>query len=312
MKPLPFCDRKAMNGYWIDTLGLTRKTRRFQDLEKSFGPDIRFARLPEAILRYKDVGTGDQTLLITPDAPNTIEHYDRLCDLLENDFRIVILELPGFGFSLPTKKDFLFTLEEASQSVVSFLQKLRLKSAVVCFPCVAGFVALRVAHKRPDWVDSIVNVQTPSWQEQKKWAKRVDVKGMIATPVLGQLLVKSNKRRIARKWYHAALPHGADDGVFYAICRHALDQGAQFSLASAFQGFFRDSDFRHNERFAGRAVALWGDADRSHKETHKESSLEALENGELIHLPETGHFPELERPEWFARLLIERFKAQKK
>ena len=200
-----------MKGIRIDTRSLIKKRDKFYRLAGSFAPEIKFIELPGAIIRYQIIGSGNRSVVFIPDAPNTIEHYERLCNILKNDCKVIVLELPGFGFSIPANKNFSFSLNEAVQTVIDFFDALLLKNCVVCFPCVAGYIALEMAKKRPELISTIINVQTPSWDEEKKWAKRVDFKGLIGTPVIGQWLMKVFKKTIAKHWYKIALPKNKYD-----------------------------------------------------------------------------------------------------
>ncbi len=56
------------------------------------------------LIRVLDTGGHKHPLLIVPDGPCVIEHYADLIDLLSPDFRVVCLDLPGFGFSYPSLK----------------------------------------------------------------------------------------------------------------------------------------------------------------------------------------------------------------
>src|SRR5207244_1817669 len=136
------------------------------------GDGVRFVELPQATLRVRVAGTGPVALVIVPDPPNVIEHYDRLIALLAPHLR------------------------------------------VVCW-------------------------QTPAWSEALGWVRRIDRRGLLQTPWLGQLAMSFGKRRVARGWYRAALPPGADPAPFLAPALAAFERGSTYCLASAFQAACR-------------------------------------------------------------------------
>lgn len=296
-----------MNGYWIDTKNASKKIKKFKALSDKFDKHTHFLDCGNATLRYKKIGNGKNTIIINPDPPNIIEHYDELCTLLENHFQIIIVELPGFGFSVTSKKKFSFTLDEATQTVISFLEKLEIKQAIFSFPCVAGFIPYKIEELKPDLVKNIIAVQTPSWEEEIKWANRIDSKNIIKRPIIGQLLLKLKKHKIAKTWYKFALPKDAHDPKYYKTCCHALDNGGQYALASGLQGFFKDSKFQQKQKINKNALAFWGQKDRTHKRTEKESTKNYFEKIEIINFEDAGHFPDLEYPKEFSDILIKKF-----
>ncbi len=50
-------------------------------------------------IRAYDSQSDKEAILFAPDGPNMIEHYQGLITDLEKYYRVIIFELPGFGFS---------------------------------------------------------------------------------------------------------------------------------------------------------------------------------------------------------------------
>jgi pimeloyl-ACP methyl ester carboxylesterase len=51
---------------------------------------------------------------------------------------------------------------------------------------------------------------------------------------------------------------------------------------------------------------VWGAKDHSHKHTDPRSLHELVPEAEIVHFEDCGHFPDIEQPERFAALLIEK------
>ncbi|MCB9080490.1 MAG: alpha/beta hydrolase [Lewinellaceae bacterium] len=293
-----------MQATWLDTLLLRSKKQHFLSQEQRFASGIGYADLGDFLIRYQLVGEpGKPIIVFSPDPPNVIEHYADLIALLQPDFQVLIFEMPGFGFSLPTRTGFTFTLGEAVQLTSRFFDELHIQRAHLCFPCVTGFVATELARQRPDLVGKIIVVQTPSWEEQARWAKRIDFKGIMATPFLGQFFLQSRKRWIAKQWYRVALPRESTDDRFNTTSQNAFDQGACYCLASGLQGFFQHSAPPSAEPLFANALVVWGDRDRTHRHTDKATVPATFNASQVQHFDRAGHFPELEFPEQFAALL---------
>lgn len=291
-----------MDAGWIDRTLMQRQLPRLQSNSYHPGrPGLRHIEMEEALVRLRDAGRGPQTIVFTPDPPNVIEHYDRLFELLSPSHRVICLEIPGFGLSIP-RRGFSFAFDAQVRLAAKVLEKLRAAPCTVAFPCVAGQMALRLAGERPDLVSRIVLIQTPSWPEQIAWYRRVDPQGRLGTPVLGQLILAVAKRRIARGWYDICTPDAATAARFDAVAQAGFDEGAGYSLASAFQKLAAEPEPAFGD-VKQPGLALWGLKDRTHRRTDRRSSLVHLPGGEYLEFEGAGHFPELEEPERFCQAL---------
>jgi pimeloyl-ACP methyl ester carboxylesterase len=258
--------------------------------------------LPRATMRVRVAGRGAHTIAIVPDPPNVIEHYDRLIALLAEDAGVVCLEAPGFGFSVP-KGDFDFGLDAQVDTIAALLARLGFGRYALAFPCFAGLIAVRLAAHYPELVSHLVLIQTPSWSEEMGWVRQVDARGMLQTPVVGQLVTSFGKRRVARAWYRAALPRDADPAPFLRPAIDAFDHGAAYCLASAFQAAARQPEPRLRAVHQP-ALVVWGGADRTHRRTDKRSILAYAPHADWTQFDAAGHFPDLEQPERFRDELL--------
>jgi pimeloyl-ACP methyl ester carboxylesterase len=231
-----------------------------------------------------------------------VEHYDAVIELLHRRYRVVCWEMPGFGFSRPAR-GFGFTPAEYERVTEELLDDVGLSGSVLAFPCVWGYVALRLAARRPDLVRGLVLAQAPHWSEEVAWAGRLDRTGMLGRPYVGQLVMAVSSRRVARDWYRIALPRDTSAPITAAFTDPAvavLRAGGLFCLASLTQAWFgpgAPSAVEDRLLAPQPAVLMWGVADRSHRRSDPESALAYLPAGRVVPYADGGHFPELERPE---------------
>ena len=288
-----------LDGSLFDTVSLPGKHAR---LRRGYAARSRegigFLALPDCTLRYRITGTGPQTIVFCTDPPVPLELYDELIAQLAPDFRVVVVEPPGFGFSLP-RFGMDFSAESGTRALIALLDHLRLGPAILAFPCVPAYIALLIAAQRPELVSALVLMQAPCWREELRWKQRRDPKNILGRPWIGQLLLRLLRRNRAGQWYALALGQRQLRAPFTAETLRGLDHGAYFSLASAFQKFLTEEAPQFG-RITQPALVVWGDADRSHAETDKDSIRELLPQVQILHWPQTGHFPELEAPQEFA------------
>ena len=292
-----------MNARWVDNLLLRGKRKAFVSRNNRVRSDCAFLELPNALIRYRVVGKGPKTIVFVPDPPNVIEHYDELANLLQEEYQVVILELPGLGFSLPAQLTFDYSLASYADITAEFLAQLGFAASVLAFPCVWGYVAIKVAEKHPALVSGIVTMQAPAWEQELAWAKRIDRYNIVNKPFWGQLTMLLADKWVARKWYEYALPKHKYEAAFYRLSAAKLQQGGCFCLASLTQGLFQQPTQPTFGKLAVPALAIWGDLDRSHKKSDPDSAAAFFSKADVHHFDGCGHFPELESPAAFVHVL---------
>jgi pimeloyl-ACP methyl ester carboxylesterase len=288
-----------MNASLLDSSRLSFRRVPTPDLGAGFD-GFTVVDLPTARLRLLDRGHG-RTVVLIPDPPNLIEHHATMIRALERHCRVICFDPPGFGFSRP-KRGFGFTVDDQAAVIVSLFERLQIREVVLGATCLLGFVAARVAKLRPDLIDRLVLGQVPSEAEARRWMHRVDFKGMVGTPVIGQLLMMTLPSRIAKSWYGAALPKGAPIAPMFEPTRRAFRAGAAYCLASSFQAL----DAAPVPDISGLEQAVtvcWGSEDRTHRRTDPRSFLEHVSHARHVTFEGCGHFPDLERPDEFIALM---------
>jgi pimeloyl-ACP methyl ester carboxylesterase len=263
---------------------------------------IRFMDLGLSVIRYRIAGhdsgnaihnrKNKPVIVFQTDPPVVIEHYDYLVDLLSKDYIVIVFETPGFGFSVPSVRlDYSYTTSVSLTE--QFLAKLNLGPVSLVAPCVLGFSGIGIAEKRPDLVSHLILSQVPNWTEMLKWKDERDPKGLLSKPVISQILLKMLKKSRTTLWFKAALGKRDLFDHFNAIAQQAYQHGATFNLASGFQRLLI-GESPLPASITAKTLFLWGDKDRSHCNTCKDSSLEMIPHACSVHIPEAGHFPELE------------------
>jgi pimeloyl-ACP methyl ester carboxylesterase len=264
-------------------------------------PNVSFLHTSFGALRLRDSGGRFPSIIFACDAPNVVEHYDAIFSLLSTSYRLICLEMPGFGFSYPSPT-FDFSMRQYVDVAALVIERLNSGPVTVMFPCAWSYVAFQLAAERPALIERLIVTQCPCWDEEQAWSKRIDTNGMLRTPVIGQLLLATNQKRIADAWYGAALPKGRAADDFAGPARKVLSNGGIFCLASLMQTWFhvKNPSFLVNQP----TVVMWGSSDRTHRHSNPNSVLQYLKSGMVLTSPELGHFPELENPDSFKALLF--------
>ena len=133
----------------------------------------------------------------------------------------------------------------------------------------------------------------------------MDIKGLLSTKFIGQILMILGKNFMTRKWFNLASGSNTAAKSFIDQSITCNKNDAAFSLASALQELFYNvgSDPLHHVALDQPALILWGCKDRSHKSTDKRAVLQYIgtKDVEFKEYDSVGHFPDLEQEDEFIR-----------
>jgi pimeloyl-ACP methyl ester carboxylesterase len=256
-------------------------------------------------LRLFDSASAKSCVVFVPDGPNVVEHYATLIRILAPELRVVCFDMPGFGFSLPGPS-YRHSLDQGASAILAVLDRLEIASATLAFSCANGFYALRAARMAAPRISSLFLSQTPSLDAMHAWTDRV-IPWPLRVPVVGQTVAWLSRYKAAHGWYDIALPKTTDREPFRQPARQALAGGGCFCLAGVVQGLSRESA-ASVKGVSIPCTMIWGGKDRSHRYTKAESLLECVPHAEIVHFDDCGHFPDLEAPERYAKLLLDHVK----
>lgn len=252
--------------------------------------ECKFFETPKVVFRYREKGSG-QTIVFAADPPITIEHYDELLEVFSQKYRVIIVELPAMGFSI-AKGNFSFDFENTNNEIAAFLRYIAGPKAILAFSCVAGLAALDIATRFEDLVSELILIQTTDWGGFLKWKASRDPKNILGKPVVGQIMMKKLAVSRVTTWLEFSMGKKEKLESFSNCACHALNNGAQWAMASAFQCYLSGENPLKTPKQP--ISILWGLKDKSHPKSSIESSYNVGKNVEIWELDELGHFPELE------------------
>jgi len=241
-------------------------------------------------IRVRELGrgaAGRPTIVLAADPPNVIEHLAEAAAGLASRYRVVCIELPGFGFSDP------------HASLDQLLVELDAAPYALALPCVAGLVSASLAAKHRDVVSHVIGIQAPGLDGVRAWVQRVDRRGVLRTPVVGQAVVAMTRRKLARGWYDVALADPARRAAFLDGALTSFDRGATYPLATALQSVARRSP---PPPIVQPTLLVWGGRDPTHRKTPRDG---LAPGARVVELATAGHFPELEDTRGFVAAVAE-------
>lgn len=134
--------------------------------EKYCDEASQFVKILGAEVHYKDEGKG-YPLVLLHGANSSLHTWDRWSELLSPYYRLIRVDIPGFGITGPT------TLDEYSvDNAVVFLQKffnhLGIDSCYLCGNSLGGWISWEFAIKHPEMVKKLVLIDAAGFIDLKR------------------------------------------------------------------------------------------------------------------------------------------------
>ena len=122
-------------------------------IEQKVPVDGDFIDVPGARLHYVDCGTGPAIVMLHGMGAQLRNYTYGVADALAADFRVVLVDRPGSGYSAPTR-DQLGILGQAA-TIAALIERLELDRPLLVGHSLAGAIALGVATHHPNTIGGL-------------------------------------------------------------------------------------------------------------------------------------------------------------
>jgi pimeloyl-ACP methyl ester carboxylesterase len=138
-------------------LGPIQFDKSARQLERTYtNEDSAFVQVGDSRIHYRDEGPRDApTLLALHGSYSSLHTWDKWVDELSEEFRIVRLDMPGFGLTGP-RTDGKHTLSYLVETVERFCDELGLSNINLAGSSLGGGVSWRLTVDRPDLVERLL------------------------------------------------------------------------------------------------------------------------------------------------------------
>lgn len=242
------------------------------------------------MVAYDDRGTGD-AMLFVHGHPFDRRMWGPQLDALQDELRVVALDLPGYGGSPP--RGTTITMRELATAAIELLDDLQIERATVVGLSMGGLVAMELGLGWPDRVDGLVLAATtaapvtPEEAEHRRdLADRVEREGPLALVV-----------EMAARLFGPVARHDPE------LLRAVLDMMVSTppgGAAAALRGRAERPDYATLlQELTVPALVVAGRHDAYAAGGVTEQLIGALPDPDVVHFEQSGHLPNLEEPERF-------------
>ncbi|HSU66720.1 MAG TPA: alpha/beta fold hydrolase [Tepidisphaeraceae bacterium] len=257
-------------------------------------------------LRYRDTGDGPPLLLLHG-IGQSLEDWNEQHDRLSLTHRVISLDLPGFAYSQRPKVP--ATLQGLAKVLPDFLDALEIADPVgVIGNSLGGAVAMSFAVAHPRRVSSLVLANSAGFGKDVTIALR-----LLAVKPIGARLIKptiANSTRTLQSIFHNQ-SLATEERIAHAFTlaqrpEHAatlLDIAQDLGTFRGVRPEWREKLLRQMSELDIPVLVVWGDSDQVLPSHHLRAAIASLPHAKTHVFAETGHMPQIERPDQFAALV---------
>jgi pimeloyl-ACP methyl ester carboxylesterase len=255
----------------------------------------RFAEIDGVRIHYQEKGVGTPLVLLHGFTSSTYSWKD-VFDPLSRTFRVVAVDLKGFGFS--GKPDGDYTRRAQAQLVIHLLDNLKIDKAWLVGNSMGGEVALNVALINPQHVAGLILIDTAG----------VEVRGggslapaYVRIPFVGRVLsalaLTSDKlvREGLEKSFFDDAKVTAERVAYYH--RPLKTRGGQLAALRARTQADQFPVEQDLGRVTARTLIIWGAEDALIPLAAGRTMNSLIKNSKLVIIEKCGHVPQEEMPE---------------
>jgi 2-hydroxymuconate-semialdehyde hydrolase len=262
-----------------------------------------------ARIRFRDTGDpADPPVVLLHGIGRSLEDWAPQHDRLSDAYRVISLDLAGFGLSDPLPG--LVSLGSFATGVREALDALgEPRPAHLMGNSLGGAVAMRLLAEHPDRVGTLTLVNSAGFGREVAMTLRILAVPGLGRPLLSRIDARASRRVERSLFFDRAFV--TDDRVSHGVRVAAQPHHARVFLETARAlGTFRGVRRRWRADLLARVaehprptLILWGDRDLILPSTHLAAARTALPHAQSHVFPDTGHMPQIERADRFAALV---------
>jgi pimeloyl-ACP methyl ester carboxylesterase len=258
--------------------------------------------------RYIETGGSEHTMLLLHGISSSLDFYDQVIPLLSRSFRVIALDLLGFGLSdKPRNKK--YSLDLYASLIHEFLNKTDSLGGKLSATghSMGGKYLLASALLYPGTYHNLVLSNTDGFIHVPSLARGISLPGIrdiMKTVITAE---KISEKMFASAFYNAKMVNSAS---YRKNLRMARDPEA-FDTVMALNRNLRKLDMNRTglRKRLGELrmpiLIIWGDHDRYFAPVIAESVRKELPSARLVMFEKCGHSPMLEYPEKFTRTITD-------
>jgi pimeloyl-ACP methyl ester carboxylesterase len=267
----------------------------------------RFVEIDGLRLHYQEAGekTNPVLLLIHGFASSTLVWSNVFLDLAQAGFRVIAVDLLGFGYSGKPRNG-EYTIAGQASFLIKLLESLGIRRATLVGSSYGGAVAAWCALDHPQRVEKLVLVGAVTNNQPLRY----NLMRLFGSPVLGDVvspLLIGSRRLLRRRMKRVYDRHALMVDEKRVDARHfpLRASGTQRAIIRTVRGWDAERISRDAHLIRQPVLLLWGENDIEIPLANGERLHEQIPGSRLVVFLDCGHQPHEEYPEEFTKLVAD-------
>jgi pimeloyl-ACP methyl ester carboxylesterase/membrane-associated phospholipid phosphatase len=273
------------------------------ELNKNQG---KFIEVEGVNIHYIEQGQGEPMLFIHGFALSA-EAWKNQLDEFSKSYRVIALDLPGFGYS-GRSMELDYARSSQADFVSKFMGALHISCAIVVGHSMGGGIAANLALSHPEKVNKLVLVDSSGYEKvPERW-------GAINVPIFDRFVARffimnrfaairlfnkafANDKKISESLIEQFLKPSYVQNSLQVLIKMTLDQRTENFPAKI-------------KNIKQKTFIIWGREDEMFGTYFAEKYHFDIKNSQLVIMPDVGHIPFMEQPDQFNAYLNEFLKQK--
>jgi pimeloyl-ACP methyl ester carboxylesterase len=257
--------------------------------------DIAISRDSERIA-YSVYGSGNTALIFIHGWSCDSRYWRNQTSVFSKDYKVITVDLAGHGHSSSNRTD--YTIASFANDVKAVIDKEKINKAILIGHSMGGGVIAKCSQLMPKKIISIIGIDTFHNIDEKLTQEFID--NMIAP-------FKNDFVATTQGFVLSMFPKGSDEKLVYWT-KEDMSSAPKDIALSAFGNYIEGSvNGESAQAFKNIHIPVISINARLWP-TSLDNNRKHIKNYKLFYIEETGHFPMLEKPEEFNKLLTEALK----
>ncbi|MGB1316717.1 MAG: alpha/beta fold hydrolase, partial [Flavobacteriales bacterium] len=269
------------------------KTLTTQELTEKYATEnSNFINWKGAKIHYKDEGTGTPLMMVHGFA-GSFTNWTPLSEFFKDDYRIVTIDLPGFGLSEFPDLESEPTYTDLYSDYVRFIiDTLHLDSVTIIGNSLGGYVSCEVALRHPEKIEKLVLINSAGYDLDK--IGKIFIR-LSRTPIFGWIFSKGIPYILSKRAVENSVSvEVKEENV--KIFHELLNRKETINTVSRLGGSGQLADTSRFSRIEQPTLIIWGEEDKVIPVKHADLFHAAIKKSRVVIYSDLGHVPMMEDP----------------
>ncbi len=248
-------------------------------------------------VHYRDEGNQSDSIpiLLIHGTASSLHTYDDWTDRLRSEYRVVRMDLPGYGLTGPFP-DRDYTIDNYVTFIYQFLDKLNIDKCIIAGNSLGGRIAWGFTSEHPEMVDKLILIDAGGYPTKPKsipLAFRLTQKPIIKNIskfITPRFIVKKSVENVFAD--KTKVTEALVDRYFELTLR----EGNRQAMIDRFTTKYDTSAYHKIKLIKQETLILWGEQDQLIPIENAYSFHKDLSNDTLAIIKKAGHVPMEEKP----------------